>query len=307
MRSASRSIVAVVLLVVALARNSLTTMGKPKGLRKPPGAISSSSSPTLTYALAAVVALALLGLFVASTLSDTTAPAPTPSPGRAPHTSSPSPATPSHLLAAELAAAAEAEAQNQPCGDRHEMCEPWHKLGACRRAVKWQGASVGPPQMAQLCKRTCGFCAGAAGRAPLVRPEAKCQRDNTTAAVPQYELNALFENIMTNPEYEKYTPAALSKDPWLLQLHDFLSEDEAEAFIRACDRMDRSLAGDELSPVRTSFQCWCNYGNCFADPLVHRVVRRINNLTGTAYNNGEDLQARARAILRRATLRRAIC
>ena len=174
------------------------------------------------------------------------------------------------------------------------MCEPWHKLGACRRAVKWQGASVGPPQMTQLCKRTCGFCAGAAGRAPLVRPEAKCQRDNTTAAVPQYELNALFENIMTNPEYEKYTPAALSKDPWLLQLHDFLSEDEAEAFIRACDRMDRSLAGDELSPVRTSFQCWCNYGNCFADPLVHRVVRRINNLTGTAYNNGEDLQARAR-------------
>ena len=58
------SIVAVVLLVVALARNSLTiSMGKPKGLRKPPGAISSSSSPTLTYALAAVVALALLGLF----------------------------------------------------------------------------------------------------------------------------------------------------------------------------------------------------------------------------------------------------
>ena len=50
------------LLVVALARNSLTTsMGKPKGLRKPPGVISSSSSPTLTYALAAVVALALLG------------------------------------------------------------------------------------------------------------------------------------------------------------------------------------------------------------------------------------------------------
>ena len=46
--------------------------------------------------------------------------------------------------------------------------------------------------------------------------------------------------------------------------------------------------------MRTSFQCWCNYGTCFADPLVHRVVRRINNLTGTAYNNGEDLQARLR-------------
>ena len=124
------SIVAVVLLVVALARNSLTvSMGKPKGLRKPPGAISSSSSPTLTYALAAVVALALLGLFVASTLSDTTPPAPTPSPGRAPHKSSPSPTTPSHLLAAELAAAAEAGD-----GGFVELLAPGADAEACSRA-----------------------------------------------------------------------------------------------------------------------------------------------------------------------------
>jgi len=42
--------------------------------------------------------------------------------------------------------------------------------------------------------------------------------------------------------------------------------------------------------VRTSFQCWCNFAECFTDPLVHRVTARINNLTGTPYDNGEDLQ-----------------
>ena len=26
------------------------------------------------------------------------------------------------------------------------------------------------------------------------------------------------------------------------------------------------------------------------DPDVHRVVRRINEVTGTVYNNGEDMQ-----------------
>lgn len=52
----------------------------------------------------------------------------------------------------------------------------------------------------------------------------------------------------------------------------------------------RSLAGDELNPVRTSHQCWCNFAGCFADPSVHTVVRRITDLTGTSFNTGEDLQ-----------------
>ena len=55
-------------------------------------------------------------------------------------------------------------------------------------------------------------------------------------------------------------------------------------------KFERSLAGDQLNPVRTSFQCWCNFIDCFTDPLVHRVTRRINKVTGTPYDNGEDLQ-----------------
>mmetsp|Transcript_34557 Transcript_34557/g.115418 ORF Transcript_34557/g.115418 Transcript_34557/m.115418 type:complete len:89 (-) Transcript_34557:148-414(-) len=56
---------------------------------------------------------------------------------------------------------------------------------------------------------------------------------------------------------------------------------QAEAFISGCAaHFDRSLAGDQLNPVRTSYQCWCNFPKCFANEHIHRVVRRINELTG---------------------------
>jgi hypothetical protein len=70
----------------------------------------------------------------------------------------------------------------------------------------------------------------------------------------------------------------------VLHLSDFISEEEAQAFQRVCaPSFERSLAGDQLNPVRTSYQCWCNFAGCFTDPLVHRVTHRISNLTRTAY------------------------
>ena len=53
---------------------------------------------------------------------------------------------------------------------------------------------------------------------------------------------------------------------------------------------ERSLAGDQLNPVRTSFQCWCNFPGCFMDEDIQRVTRRIHHLTGTHFDNGEDIQ-----------------
>ncbi len=45
---------------------------------------------------------------------------------------------------------------------------------------------------------------------------------------------------------------ALSTDPWVVQLEDFLTEKEALAFQNVCEAsFERSLAGDQLNPVRT--------------------------------------------------------
>ena len=77
----------------------------------------------------------------------------------------------------------------------------------------------------------------------------------------------------------------------VVELHDFVTPAEAAAFQRVCKpHFERSLAGDQLNPVRTSFQCWCNFPGCFMDEDVHRVTRRINHVTGTNFDNGEDIQ-----------------
>mmetsp|Transcript_22612 Transcript_22612/g.74989 ORF Transcript_22612/g.74989 Transcript_22612/m.74989 type:complete len:386 (+) Transcript_22612:99-1256(+) len=165
------------------------------------------------------------------------------------------------------------------CADTEPvMCEPWHKAGLCRS----------PPYGSQ-CTRTCGRCPGDPGRRPNAPRNARCRRDNQTAAVPEGHLDELFQHSID--AFPEYSPLVLSRSPWVVQYHDFLSEVEAQAFRDVCkESFERSLAGDQLNPVRTSYQCWCNFPKCFANEHIHRVVRRINDLTGTPYDNGEDLQ-----------------
>ena len=162
------------------------------------------------------------------------------------------------------------------CEDVHELCEPWHKAGYCR-------------SKGHLCRKTCGRCKGIPGRNPLVPRESRCQRDNQSAAVPAFQLNALFKHTLE--AFPQYSPEVLSEDPWVVKYNNFLSAEEAAAFQEVCrSSFERSLAGDQLNPVRTSFQCWCNFRECFTNEHVHRVTRRINELIGIPYNNGEDLQ-----------------
>ena len=159
------------------------------------------------------------------------------------------------------------------------MCEAWHKAGRCRKDA----------EMLRLCPRTCGQCAGVPPRNPPVRREDRCSRANMSAAVPQYQLTPLFERIIA--EFPQYEPEALSTSPYVLLLKNFLTASEAQAFLNVCQKsFERSLAGDQLNPVRTSFQCWCNFPECFADQSVHTVTKRINAMLGIPYNNGEDLQ-----------------
>ena len=151
-------------------------------------------------------------------------------------------------------------------GADHYMCPAWHKAGMCR-----------DPQLRQKCMRTCGGCPNVSPRNPKVTREDRCRRDNVSAAVPAGQLNRLFERVLT--QYPQYEPEALSTAPYVVLLKNFVTSEEAAAFLRVCQKsFERSLAGDQLNPVRTSYQCWCNFPECFADPVVHRVTSRINDL-----------------------------
>ena len=57
--------------------------------------------------------------------------------------------------------------------------------------------------------------------------------------------------------------------------------------------VERSLAGDVVSPVRTSRQAWCQPGiatECYNHPLTRRVAERVANLTGVPVVNSEFFQ-----------------
>ena len=59
--------------------------------------------------------------------------------------------------------------------------------------------------------------------------------------------------------------------------------EQVAAFIDGCaHQFSRSFAGDVLSPVRTSLQCWCSHNECDRNPLTHVVARRIANVTRAA-------------------------
>ena len=59
----------------------------------------------------------------------------------------------------------------------------------------------------------------------------------------------------------------------------------------AGDKLERSLAGDQLSPVRTSTQYWCDDSDdCTQHPVVLKITERMMNITGMPVDHAEYFQ-----------------
>jgi len=94
----------------------------------------------------------------------------------------------------------------------------------------------------------------------------------------------------------EYTPV-----PWVVAIEGFLSDEECNRFIElGGDRYERSteyastmnLDGtfdSKESSGRTSTNTWCGEG-CRDDPIIKKVIERMESLTGIPYANFEDLQ-----------------
>jgi len=167
------------------------------------------------------------------------------------------------------------------CADTNAECASWAASGECQ---------TNPRYMLSHCTTSCGTC------------ESKregCKRLNSTApmAIPG-GMHAMFERALT--AFPEYQPTALSRPspgtddaPWVLQFENLLTEDQAMAMIAACPPKgwSASLAGDQLSPVRTSTQCWCDEGGgCMRAEAVHDLTMRMLNVTMLPYENAEYFQ-----------------
>ena len=161
------------------------------------------------------------------------------------------------------------------CEDTHTECANWARMGECDKNPKY---------MLSACTTSCGTC------------EAKqtgCRRANSTApmAAPG-GLNAMFERSLA--EFPELEPVALSRPssaeaddaPWVVQFDNLLTPEQAQAMVNACPNLERSLAGDQLSPVRTSTQCWCDdKEGCMGTEVVHDLTLRCVPLGASATRN----------------------
>ena len=165
------------------------------------------------------------------------------------------------------------DAADAECKDEHADCASWAAAGECGKNAAYMTSS---------CPVSCRSCE-AQRRA--------CERVESSRAIRREPggLDALFERALA--DFAAFSPRVLHREPWVVEFDDFVSEDEAAALIAvANDSLVRSLAGDQVSPVRTSNQFWCSTGECLRDEAVRRVTERVANVTGVPSRNMEYFQ-----------------
>lgn len=199
---------------------------------------------------------------------------------------------------------------SRPCVDRNAACTAWANEGEC---------DANPNYMRAECARSCyvcesdlcsddngGHCSAlplseCADKATAQRCPFRCgacglvfsprcaRKPGIGPAKPAGALGRMFKALSAPGA----RPAArvLSADPYVLLFEDFLSDEEVDALVvKGGHHFERSLAGDGITPVRTSSTSWCNVPACEDDPTVQAVRERISRLVGIPWENAEHLQ-----------------
>ena len=102
------------------------------------------------------------------------------------------------------------------CRDLSSNCATWAGDGECENNA---------PYMRENCPLSCNSC-------PDGENNPNCVRHNATAAVREGEIGPMFESLLT--DYPQYDVRVLSRDPWVVTLENFISQEEAD-HIRRCE------------------------------------------------------------------------
>lgn len=141
-------------------------------------------------------------------------------------------------------------AASHPCNDENPtQCQTWAKQGEC---------SNNPVYMRNSCPVSCGSCGDVAKRAQRCHRTLE-QRPLLTAG----GVHATFESLLQQlaPTHEVHVLSRPPHGPWIIYIDDFLVEHEIRAMIdKGGHHFERSLAGEGVSPVRTSKTSYSSHG-----------------------------------------------
>jgi prolyl 4-hydroxylase len=172
------------------------------------------------------------------------------------------------------------------CKNTHPKCTQWAVDGHCESNSYY---------MKRSCAPACQSCLylDYQKRCPLPH--------NDTAAWRPGDLNRLFEMLTREPYASRYDVRTLSRDPWVIQLENVISSEEAQRMIELGHVMgyQRSTGVGKLhldgthaktmSDGRTSTNAWCK-DECAEDTVSKAIMERLSSLTGIPVNNSESLQ-----------------
>lgn len=187
------------------------------------------------------------------------------------------------------------------CKNRHVNCAFWVAIGECE---------ANPAYMQKMCAPSCRSC-------HFLDFQRRCPIDKTQpVALQPGDINKLFERIISDEYYQKYTPQVLSRPsivtdnnsnnddqdaPWVITLDDFISPDECDRLIHLGAEAGYALSADTgrrnfdgtyqkaHHSGRTSTNAFCA-GTCATDPMTIQVTERMENITGITEKNHEYIQ-----------------
>ena len=182
-------------------------------------------------------------------------------------------------LHARLYAPATEPAVAPPCRDEHSQCAHWGSIGECDK---------NPVFMRNSCPISCSSCDDVRDRAKI------CHRTKSTRPLLRSGgIDATFQALLQQlrPTHHVEVLSQPPAGPWVVVIEDFLAPHEIRAMIdKGGHKFERSLAGDGVSPVRTSKTSWCNVPFCEGDPVVQSIKLRVANVTGVPIANSEHVQ-----------------
>lgn len=171
------------------------------------------------------------------------------------------------------------------CKDFYQFCQEYAAQGHCELNVGW---------MIMNCPRSCSLC-------HLRDPSVRCTRNflnmTETASYQPGDMNAMFEAL--ERDYGDYGVEVLSRDPWIVQFNNFVSDLEANALIETQTHWQRSTetgtanefgsTGRVVGNQRTSSNSWC-FHECESNSNVAGLISRMEAVTRLDKKHHESLQ-----------------
>lgn len=183
------------------------------------------------------------------------------------------------------------------CANQHDNCDFWAEIKECEK---------NPTYMNSHCPKACGICTDDGSKPTRIVEDDKaerCARDaDEKAILGAGGINKVYRRLATDPELNaKYNITVMNRDPWIVTLDNFITDEESAALIKTLDgkfersssvgkKVDAGTFSKEFSDYRTSYNAWCNMHPCVTSKVTKAIQNKIADVTMTEVKHQEFLQ-----------------